>query len=75
MTGSDGTGRLARVRFQAILLTVTCGLLLLSFVNAGYLREQPLHHIPTLIGLFLLARCVSSHSLGDAAFTSIILFI
>ena len=47
----------AHVRFQLALLAMTAVLLAASFVGGEFPRDQPLHHVPTVIALAILARC------------------
>lgn len=54
-----------RFQYAAILLLVL--LLPLSLVGVERLGEQPLHHIPTLVGLASLALLIRRRRLSDAA--------
>jgi putative membrane protein len=62
-------------RFQIGLLIATWLLLPLSFLGGEYLREQPLHHVPTVIALLLLHLVAARSGLSDAALGAILVFL
>ncbi len=61
--------------FQLGLVLVTAALLAASFVGSRYLRDQPLHHLPTALALPLLWRAARKGWLSDVSFIAVILFI
>jgi putative membrane protein len=61
--------------YQMALLAVTCLLLAASFIGAKYLKDQPLHHVPTVFALGFLGWLAWKGRISDASLTAIILFI
>ena len=60
---------------QIALVVITWVLLPLSFVHGGYLQDQPLHHIPTVVALTGLGILARKGVVSDASMVSILLFI
>jgi putative membrane protein len=61
--------------YQFALLALTCLLLAASFIGAQYLKDQPLHHVPTVLALIFLAWLAWKRRISDASLTAISLFI
>jgi putative membrane protein len=57
------------------LVAATWVLLALSFIHAEYLRDQPLQHALTVVGLIVLGRTAWRGGLSDASMVSILAFI
>ena len=61
--------------FQLTLVLVSTSLLAASFAGAGYLQDQPLHHVPTVLALILLFWCAKRGVLSNASTLAIHAFI
>jgi putative membrane protein len=60
---------------QVVLVAATWVLLALSFVHARYLQDQPLQHLPTVIGLVVLGRWARRGRVSNASMVSMLAFV
>lgn len=60
---------------QIGLVVASALLLAVSFVGMPYPRDQPLHHVPTVLGLFALVWCARHGLLSNASMLAINAFI
>lgn len=63
------------MNIRGILLIVTLAAIPLSFVHAPYPRELILQHVPTVIGIALLAVAVRTSALGTVSFGCAVTFL